>query len=973
MTLLQQFDLLRDNDPQKRLTAALNIFSELDISSKPVVQIDDANDLLQHYGKDTQYTFSRLIKGLASNRESARLGFSAALSEMLRALPKISMSLVLDTIEKATTPVGKVKGQETRDLQFGRILGIQAMCTSGLLIRQEVSLDELNSVFGQTFELAMSKGWLRESCASVIVQILDSLDQAGSQMLFQAAEAVHRMLYDAQLSNTMEGIAISLKCTAYGSQRELQDWKHANILHADNLQSISKIMKGTTPEETTEGSDKQIGLWKPKLHFAWMLLIRAILLSNTPQTIKLSDFWQTLVDHGLFAAGASHERKFWGFQLFSRLISELDVESISILFTSNFLRTLSNQIAKKDNYLYKAAKAATAAMVSAAQNNQSKSLVILSGIWEHVLFFDRLSKDKTCESLMLLTPAGSRTALVKSLIGTINVESASETDHKKAREKRAQFVADCLLLLLRNGKISNEGSWVFDVLRFLSLNGFFEISKLKYAEEGFVPDVTEAVRAMFRARLQSALGYLMPREYEQGVTEIYASHVVRIINEYKSKRHYNLILKPDEEVTSQIELAEKELKKLEKRLQKPKYQDEALAFILLYTLSLLQVYSGDAEAAQILADLNGCHARIFSKTSEKPNDAEDEDLDVMFVLTDLLISFLSRESALFRKLVESVFAVFTSKVNKESMTLLLKVLSASKDGEGLLDKDDDEASNEEDEDMIDEDEADHVSDTSSSESDPEIATEGDAHEDKEFDNALATVLSGSKRKAAAISNGHGKSSKTDFDASDDDDEELMDDDQMFQIDSLITDMFKKQKLNSGKSAKKDREAVTASTNQLKSKVLGLLDQFASLEPSSGLILEILLPVLQAARISSDSQFQEKAQTMIRQRITKSKVLPSLAREDVPGRILELIKSVHIEAERSTTPPQLAACSQTSLFLTKILLTQSMEYLGPILEIYSGTQLTWVTKKHTRLTTMFFVDLANWLTQWRANLHKTKAK
>jgi DNA polymerase phi len=50
------------------------------------------------------------------------------------------------------------------------------------------------------------------------------------------------------------------------------------------------------------------------------------------------------------------ERKFLGFQLFALILPKLHKETIPLVFTSNFMRSLINHLSSKDNYLHKAAK-----------------------------------------------------------------------------------------------------------------------------------------------------------------------------------------------------------------------------------------------------------------------------------------------------------------------------------------------------------------------------------------------------------------------------------------------------------------------------------------------------------------------------------------------------------------------------------------------------------------------------------------
>ncbi|CCG83491.1 DNA polymerase phi [Taphrina deformans PYCC 5710] len=971
MSLLEQFDYLRNHDSQKRLDATVRVFSILEIGKRSIEPVCSLDDLKTHYGDDVHYTFTRLVRGLASNRESARLGFSAALSELLRALPKLDTTFVLDAIEKATVPGGNIKGQETRDYQFGRLFGLQALCTSGLLTRNETTMEDITPVLVLLYELAMSKGWLRESCASVIIQILESLAAAKSSIVSECATTIHEMLYTSQLSKTMEGIAISLKCRERGSTKESSDWSHKDILHADNLSAINKIMRDLNTSDNEEG-EKQTGTWKPKLHFAWLVVIQGILEATNPDHIEFPDFWRIVVDEGLFSTSASHERKFWGFQVFNHLVNDLSPSMVSTLFSANFLRTLGNQISQNDRYLNKAAINTTISIVNAAQNQQDKALVALRYLWDYNLYYDRLSKAKTCESLMVLVPASSLPELVTLLIGHCNPPKSKTEAITKEVEKRRQFVADCFLILLRSAQIPNTGAWVGDVLDFCTINGFFKVTKPKHAVFAFEPALTDATRQVFKTRLQSSLGLLMPATSEAKEV-LWVEHVVQTFKTYRNKKYYELLLQPDETILALLDSAERKLEKLEKKRKRSATQDQALAFILMYSLTMVQVYTGESDAVQVLEDLDGCYSQLFSKT-----DVEDSEQDPIEVLVDLLLNFLSRESVLFRKLVDSVFAVFASKLTKPSLELLLNVLASDESGEALFDKADDnddeeeeEGEDEEDEDMIDEDEAARASDSSSDDDDGEEDEDNEAADeerDAALDAALRNALGGKKRKASEMNVVHaGEGHESDFEADSDEEEDLLDDDQMLAMDATLENIFKRRKQESGRSRKKDRVGLKVSTIQFKRKVIDLLDQYARLCPSSGLVVETLLPLLQCARKSSDANLSERIQSLVRQRVTKAKQLPQVASTQT---LLALLRQVHDEAERANTPPQLSACSQTALFLIRLTLSLDEDRVSDIVRLYGDSQLKWLNKKHSKLNTGFFVDFVNWCTQWRVNRHRS---
>ncbi|MCK8353442.1 DNA polymerase V family protein, partial [Erwinia amylovora] len=82
-------------------------------------------------------------------------------------------------------------------------------------------------------------------------------------------------------------------------------------------------------------------------------------------------------------------------------------------------------------------------------------------------------------------------------------------------------------------------------------------------------------------------------------------------------------------------------------------------------LTLLQVYNGDADAVAILDDLQVCNSSLKASAA---------DSEVFDTLVEVLLTFLSKPGALYRKLAEQVFPSFTSQISATSLESLLEIL-----------------------------------------------------------------------------------------------------------------------------------------------------------------------------------------------------------------------------------------------------------------------------------------------------------
>ncbi|KAG2493575.1 hypothetical protein HYH03_008094 [Edaphochlamys debaryana] len=65
---------------------------------------------------------------------------------------------------------------------------------------------------------------------------------------------------------------------------------------------------------------------------------------------QLEMFWSAVVEGGMM--DSSHERRYLGFQLFSRVLPHLRPEHVSVVFSPNLTRTLANSVKRGDSYLH---------------------------------------------------------------------------------------------------------------------------------------------------------------------------------------------------------------------------------------------------------------------------------------------------------------------------------------------------------------------------------------------------------------------------------------------------------------------------------------------------------------------------------------------------------------------------------------------------------------------------------------------
>ncbi|BFZ53538.1 DNA-directed DNA polymerase [Savitreella phatthalungensis] len=829
MGFLEQFDYLRNADDSKRTTATLDILRHLKIDRSRDADICSLEQLEAVHGHDVLYTFRRLIKGLSSSRECARLGFSGALSELLRALGHVQIDLMIDQIVSLTAPPHGAKKQEIRDSHFGQLFGLQALQTSGLLGGGNAGDNDVLNVLGRLFQLSLEQGWLRESCCSVIAQIVSS---RGSGSI---ADAAHEMLDSASYGKTIDGIALLVAMRKAGGKREDVDFRHGWVLHKDNLSSVSRILR----KASSEGEPvEQTGAAKPKLHFCWPLLLTELIADNQ----LLTEFWRVTVDEGLFAQSSSSEKKLWGLQLLSLLVQTASADQLEALAMHNTIRCLTNQLANDDRLLHKAAKATTSAMLAVAQADGHKSGVLLSIILRHNILFDRLGKVKLCEQLLQHASAATHRRLVKTLIDSWSLP-AKEGDPEKLRLAAADWLANVGRVMVTQASESATLkllSWAVEVC-------FFKTPKTKKLS----PEISVHSRTALQSRLISIMGFLLNTRPESGVlwSTVVMSHFRKL-----QSTSLELLVALDDGLNSALSEAFGHLSVLEERASDSSMaeavQVTCQSLCNLYSIAILQVYAVTDDAVELLHDLEEAYPQV--ERMSKPGGAHDEPGSAdLSALVDIILGLLARESAVVRKLVNMIFRNLVPQLDTEAIDLLLNVLKADEEGEDIFLRG--EADLEQDGQELEEGSSessssegsitsDEGSDDDMEEGEGQGEDESDASLDNEFtdeanaalDAALLQALSSSTKQVPKA--GNFETQSADADASDED-EELLDDEAMLALDEQLADIFRlrqaqtqgrgldssRGKLSRRRRERQERTQRKNDATKFKLKVLDLLD------------------------------------------------------------------------------------------------------------------------------------------------------
>ncbi|KAN0122064.1 DNA polymerase phi domain containing protein [Hyaloscypha variabilis] len=943
---VQLYDLLSSEDSSERLNAANAIVSGL-LGGEGVAE----PTLQRHLER-------RLFRGLASGRKGARLGFSVVLSEILAQLlgekdlaaqkyTGLTFDKVLGFLVAKTKPEGDLSGQEEKDHFLGLLFGLQSFVRAKVLFEDENRWD---TILGKLLELAKKKPWIREECGWVIVEALAQMDQS-------QAEGTLESLHDSGLALSPEGVGIWL--TAKNRFPDMKfptkPWgQSGNPL--EHLKSLAKALKESSNEDESDKTKqaKQTGNWNPQLHFVWKVVLAQYAAAAKEKKhgirTEFENFWKVAVDENLFSASASRERKFWGFLLFQHVLQDSAPygKLLSSIFSHNLVRCLINHVQETDRFLNRAADKSLKILIRSVEIDPKLLVIILPRIIGGcgTYNFDKVTKTKTVEKLLSLVDDENAVPVIKVLLEpALNVQG-TESEVAKEAEMRQQLLGDYLLNMIRKVNVSDETkdlSWISE--RALPL-----IAKVAYSQElECEPALSDKTRTLFRNRLLSAFAHLLSdlKGYA------YPCNLLQAFSPDAVEMDDGIIGAKDQAIST----LQKILKKIEN--SKPEKKAPLQALALLYSLVIFQLYNGEPEAVSILDELKLCYDKLI-----RHKDTNESDADASEVLVELLLSFISKPSALLRKVTQHVFGAFMSEMTAGGLKLMTDVLESDESLRGqqqLFDQEpeggdlmeggsDDELDSDVEVIDMNGDEGhlnSHLAEEESDDDDGDESEEDEEDEDdenaKKLDEALAKALG-----THVLAEG-GEESDSDAD---------MNDSEMMALDSKLVEIFsQRKKVPNKKQEQKDAKETMVN---FKSRVLDLLDIYVKKQATNHLAFGLLLPLLQLIRTTKTKQLAEKAYKII---LAFSKTCRTAKKSEDASTIniseqTKLLKAIHIEASKDPSHMFAKAASSASLLVASSMYRADKASVKKIAGVYRDSQVAWVSGE-VKMQAAFFVEWVNW--------------
>jgi len=501
---------------------------------------------------------------------------------------------------------------------------------------------------------------------------------------------------------------------------------------------------------------------------------------------------------------------------------------------------------------------------------------------------------------------------------------------------RRTILGDYLLTIIRKVNIDDLSNtpWIEEIVLLLA--------KLSYSTSLICsPPLSEKSRDLFRNRLTSIFtrlvtdltGYFYPCSvlYNDG----FSPDGVEMDKD---------ITKVKEDALSTLEKILKKSKKDNTKKSKADNKAPLQALALLYSLVIFQLYNSEIEAVSILDELKLCYDKLIR---HKKNDEDDSEVDATEVLVELLLSLVSKPSALLRRVAQHVFQAFIGDITEGGLQLMTDVLESGEslrgqqelfdqqpeDGEEVSDNeegsDDEDIEMDSDVEVIDTTGALNghlINDSSSEDSDSDSAEELDDDE-SEFKNDTEVQK---LNDALALALG---TNSLDPDAEQSDSDADMTDSEMMALDSKLVEIFSQRKKMPNK--KQEQKDAKETMINFKSRVLDLLEIYVKNQASNPLSLGLLIPMLKLIRTTNTKLLADKAHGIIvfLQKASRDANKDGMSGISIDAQ-LELIKAIHLEAQNDQSQRFAKAASSAALLIVSNIWRADRESLESIAAVYT---------------------------------------
>ncbi|KAJ2726537.1 DNA-directed DNA polymerase [Coemansia sp. Benny D115] len=568
----------------------------------------------------------------------------------------------------------------------------------------------------------------------------------------------------------------------------------------------------------------------------------------------------------------------------------------------------------------------------------------------------------------------------------VSVETADGSDDanqlKKPAERQRLWALDQMIRVAKNKTLPITDELVLRVLNFVTAAASFEVTapaKGKASKKTVLefatppsPPISSSALMKYRSLLVSFVGDLSrssarPAKKEGSAAAtigcsdsgiVWSTAVIKKLLEGDQQANVKVVLHSFDETRAVLKDMAKVLDLMEAKCVKYSSSSPADAQrfraleLLLGNVCILAAFAttdaAHEEYLEIIPDLNSCFENFAAqvegedskkKGSKKAAKEEDDEAEPepVEVLTDILISFMTKDSSTMRKLCEQIFVPFVGLMTADALDSIIGVLSAK---EGVAGAEDDHIETQ----MEDIDGGDgeaHMDSGDDSGSGSDSDDDADAGfagvVDEELRRKIQEALSG-----AAADGDAGEVSASG-------EEEEFDDEQMKVFDSKLEEIFRNKK-----QAKQDARDLKISFVNFKLRVLDLAEVFLKHTTDGSLMLKLLPAMLElAVSTSKDSRNISTHKRSLGILTEKSKRIPKNIAVDEG---IQVLKTVHEYARRGSDKAALVMLENVAAQLACALLDSDPKSGALIEEIYQATLDDYMTRRASHVSFEFITTV-----------------
>uniref|UniRef100_A0A671TVL6 MYB binding protein (P160) 1a n=1 Tax=Sparus aurata TaxID=8175 RepID=A0A671TVL6_SPAAU len=826
---------------------------------------------------ELEYTFKRLVDGLAHIREAARPGFSLALGQVLSAFEDVSLQSVLKRIKEKHN-LQTVKKKLVRSALFGNLFGVLALHQSGRISTVSIKTN-LWTISEEVFEEVLLSA-LQTDLASAF----STPEQL--QLLLVALQRFPQTLKPKKLKKLL------------GS---------TTIINADNIPKLTEVMKMAAQSVKKE-------------RVLPTVVLDLLKLSLKEDSFQL--FWNNAIINGMLKEqpGPAH---YLSFRLLGSALPLLSIAQLKAVLSGEVITLYGEHVVsaqKPDRFKLAPEMDTYVSDFLQACQDPDKQLAVMVGfssltnqgypvvpsVWRVVQHLQPAALQHYVEWLkkMFLQP---------ELDKLLDFSTRKQKDNQEGKEQKEnsifrlrKWIVARLSSIIDNHQVKRQEDLIMDMARFVFFHAFFSAKKAS----ADIPETMEKLSIPLDDRTR---GVLLLSMHHLPQTEDSSEDAA--INQ---KRPLGVTADGTMWIYQLVQYAQV-------LLSQPKHAQSSKPFSpeqrqawdsMLESVSNLRKKAkkgptAENTAFQQLFLLVGMHFFKWSKNSEcclkvcecvcllpEAVTDQEEEPEWVEVMVDILLSLLSQPSRHIRQVCKTVFSSICPNVTAAALTAILDVNDEDEDDK---DKDEDDEDGDEDDEDGDDDEA--------MEEEEEAMEEGEV--DQSFRLELMKVL---QQQNALVGFQDGS------------DDEDLDDEAMMELDKSLAALFSEQKKKT--QAKKDEKTKIQKEKTLvrdfKIKVLDLVEVFVARQAGSPLVLGLVEPLLNIIDqgMSSDSDQQEqdflrRAADIFRNQLCRSKVYCRTV-GDRQGELHDLLDKLMTKTQKLSDSSVSLYYFSASLYVVKVL-------------------------------------------------------